>query len=43
VPADVTDRIAPGLKGANYLIDRNGALVLTTGPNNRVVLVVGPA
>lgn len=43
VPADVTDRIAPGLKGASYLIDRNGALIVTTGPDNRVVLVVGPA
>jgi hypothetical protein len=43
VPAEVTDRIASGLKGTNYLIDKNGALVVTTGADNVVVLVVAPA
>lgn len=43
VPAEVTGRIAPGLEGANYLIDKNGALVVTTGADNVVVLVVAPA
>ena len=43
MPADVVEKIAPQLKGANYLIDQNGALVVTTGTDNVVVLIVAPA
>lgn len=42
LPAEVVDRTAPQLKGARYLIDRNGALVVAAGADNRVVLVVAP-
>lgn len=42
LPAEVADQIAPQLKGAQYLIDRNGALVVTSGAENVVVLVVAP-
>ncbi len=42
LPAEVAGGIVPQLKGMNYLIDRNGALVVTAGEDNRVVLVVAP-
>jgi hypothetical protein len=42
LPAEVAEGIVPQLKGMNYLIDRNGALVVTDGTDNRVVLVVAP-
>jgi hypothetical protein len=42
VPDNATATIAPELKGSNFVIDQNGALVITAGPENIVVLVVEP-
>jgi hypothetical protein len=42
VPANVY-RTIPRLKGTSFLIDRNGSLVVTAGPDNAVVLIVRPA
>jgi hypothetical protein len=42
MPDDVTASIAPELKGTNFVIDQNGALVVTAGPENIVTLIVEP-
>lgn len=42
MPENVSAKIAPQLKETNFLIDQNGALVVTTGKDNLIVLIVGP-
>jgi hypothetical protein len=42
VPDNVVQAI-PRLKGTNFLIDQNGALVVTSGADNSVVLIVDAA
>lgn len=42
VPAIVYEKIAPRFQGTNFLIDQNGALVVTAGADNLVVLIVEP-
>ncbi len=43
IPADAAAKIAPQLQGTNYLIDKNGALVVTAGADNAVVLIIAPS
>jgi hypothetical protein len=43
MPENVYEKIAPRLKGTSFLIDQNGALVVTTGADNLVLLIVEPA
>jgi hypothetical protein len=40
---NVYAKIAPQLEGTNFLIDQNGALVVTASKDNLVVLIVEPA
>jgi hypothetical protein len=42
MPEDVYGKTAPQLKGTNFLLDQNGALVDIMGKENLVVLIVGP-
>lgn len=42
LPAEVAVTVAPQLNGMNYLIDRDGALVVTAGADHVVVLIVEP-
>jgi hypothetical protein len=42
VPENVYQAI-PRLQGTNFLIDQNGALVVTAGADNSVILIVEPA
>ena len=43
MPQDIYEKTAPQLKGTNFLIDQSGALVVTAGKDNSVVLIVEPA
>jgi hypothetical protein len=42
-PDILAERLVPQIKGTQFLIDRNGALVVTSGADNTVVLIVEPA
>jgi hypothetical protein len=42
VPENVYQAI-PRLKGTRFLIDQDGALVVTAGADNSVILIVNPA
>ncbi len=40
MPDFVADKISAQLRGTRFLLDRNGSLVITSGPDNEVVLIV---
>jgi hypothetical protein len=42
IPEPVAGTIAPSLKGTSFAIDQNGALVVTSGADKVVVLVLAP-
>jgi hypothetical protein len=43
MPDILADKLVPQFKGTHYLIDQNGALVVTAGADNTVVIIVEPA
>jgi len=42
IPDIVFLKVAPSLKGAKFMIDPDGALIITAGRENRVALIVEP-
>jgi hypothetical protein len=40
MPDFVADKISAQLRGTRFLLDRNGSLVITSGADNEVVLIV---
>ena len=40
MPEFVAAKISTELRGTRFLFDRNGSLVITSGPNNEVIMIV---